>query len=245
MGPAVKNAPYSAVEITENTQTLADGNRIHRESQVPVYRDSEGRVRRETSPDQIMIWDPVANASYLLNPRTQTARKMPLGMNFWTSGPQTAEFGSRTVKFQTAPGNVVTAAGDKMFTRSLDGGAMQVQVLSTEGNPAPKTESLGKQMIEGVNADGTRMTSTLEAGVIGNDRPIVITSENWYSSELQTLVKSVHSDPRMGQEVFQLTNISRVEPPSTLFQVPAEYQIVDQKLPPLPSLPGSRGPGLR
>src|SRR5690349_9030035 len=59
MRPAVKNAPYSAVEVTESTQLLADGNRIHRDVQVPVYRDSEGRVRRENSPDQITIWDPV------------------------------------------------------------------------------------------------------------------------------------------------------------------------------------------
>src|SRR5215472_2176469 len=100
MGPAVKNAPYSAVEVTENTQMLADGNRIHRENQVPVYRDSEGRVRRENSSDQIMIWDPVANASYLLNPRTQTARKMPLGMNFFSAGPKMAAIGyGRTVTF--------------------------------------------------------------------------------------------------------------------------------------------------
>lgn len=240
MGPAVKNAPYSAVEVTENTQMLADGNRIHRENQVPVYRDGEGRVRRENSPDQVMIWDPVANASYLLNPRTQTARKMPLGMNFWSSGPQMAEFG-RTVKFQTGPGNVVTAAGDKMFTRSLDVGAMKLQDLAGEGKAMPKTESLGKQMIEGVNSDGTRTTSTLEAGAIGNDRPIVITSESWYSPELQTLVKSVHSDPRTGDEVFRLTNISRAEPPSTLFQVPAEYQMVEPKLP----ISGGRGPALR
>src|SRR5579872_1351694 len=81
MGPAVKNAPYSAMEVTESTQTLGDGNRIHQETQVPVYRDSEGRVRRENSPDQVMIWDPVTNVSYMLDPKTQTARKLPLGMN--------------------------------------------------------------------------------------------------------------------------------------------------------------------
>src|SRR5579859_7650876 len=81
MGPAVKNAPYSAVEVTESTQMLADGNRIHQETQVPVYRDSEGRVRRENGPDQVMILDPVANVSYMLDPQTQTARKLPLGMN--------------------------------------------------------------------------------------------------------------------------------------------------------------------
>jgi hypothetical protein len=232
MGSAVKNAPYSAVEVTENTQMLGDGNRIHRENQVPVYRDSEGRLRRETSPDQIMIWDPVANTSYILNPRTQTARKMPLGMNYFYSGPQMTKFNTgRTIAFQTGSGITGAPAGDKVFTRSLDGGPMQVQVFGTERKLAPKSESLGKQMIEGVNAEGTRTTTMLDAGAIGNDRPIQISSESWYSTELQTLVKSVHSDPRTGEEVFRLINVSRAEPPSTLFQVPGEYQIVDQKLP--------------
>src|SRR5689334_4222811 len=78
MGRTVKGAPYSGVEISETTQMLADGTRIHNESQMQVYRDSEGRMRRET-PNEITIWDPVANASWLLNPKAQTARKLPMG----------------------------------------------------------------------------------------------------------------------------------------------------------------------
>lgn len=33
------------------------------------------------------------------------------------------------------------------------------------------------------------------------------------------------SDPRMGDTVFQLTNIQRAEPATTLFQVPADYTV--------------------
>lgn len=80
MGPTVKGAPYSGTEITESTQVLGDGTRIHNESETTVYRDSEGRVRRET-PDQITIMDPVTGTSYFLDPKTQTARKVPLGTN--------------------------------------------------------------------------------------------------------------------------------------------------------------------
>src|SRR5579871_6320884 len=79
MGAAVKGAPYSAVEVTETNQVLADGTRIHNEHQVSVYRDSQGRVRRET-PEQITILDPVAGVSYFLNPKKQTATKGPLAM---------------------------------------------------------------------------------------------------------------------------------------------------------------------
>src|SRR5882724_10088461 len=79
MGRTVKGAPYSAVEVSENNQVLADGTRIHNQNQTTVYRDSEGRVRRET-PNQITIMDPVAGVSYFLNPKTQTATKATLSM---------------------------------------------------------------------------------------------------------------------------------------------------------------------
>ena len=71
----VKGAPYSAEQITENTQTLGDGTRIHNEISVKLYRDNEGRVRRET-PDMISIFDPVAGVGYTLNPKTMTGGKM-------------------------------------------------------------------------------------------------------------------------------------------------------------------------
>src|SRR4051794_14025907 len=87
MGKTIKGAPYAGVEVNETTQMLADGTRIHNESQTQVFRDSEGRLRRET-PNEVTIWDPVANASWVLNPKTQTARKLPMG-NFVYSTSRT------------------------------------------------------------------------------------------------------------------------------------------------------------
>ena len=72
-GAVVKGAPYSGEEVNETSQTLADGTRIHRETRTTVYRDSEGRTRRET-PDNITISDPVANVTYLLFPKTMTGQ---------------------------------------------------------------------------------------------------------------------------------------------------------------------------
>src|SRR5436309_9908586 len=74
MGQNVKGSPYSADEVSTSTQVLADGTRIHHESKTTVYRDSEGRMRRET-PEQITIMDPVAGVSYFLNSKTMTAQK--------------------------------------------------------------------------------------------------------------------------------------------------------------------------
>jgi hypothetical protein len=238
MGPSVKGAPYSALETVENTQTLGDGTHINQTSLTMVYRDSEGRLRRET-PDLITIWDPVANVSYSLNPKTQTAMKLPLGLGavaqvmneqrgpngqvmrfvYHAAGVATATAGALPLPPLPPPGGAPT--GDTFFlsTGAMPGlSAMQVKLNS-------KSEPLGQQLIETVNAEGTRTTATIDVGQIGNDRPIQIVTERWYSRELEIAVKMTHSDPRTGQETLQLTNISRVEPTPDLFQVPAGYQI--------------------
>src|SRR6266516_1234674 len=92
-----------------------------------------------------------------------------------------------------------------------------------------QTETLGSQVIEGVRADGTRTTMTIPAGAIGNDQPIQIISERWYSPELQTVVMTKRSDPRMGETTYRLSNISRAEPSRALFEAPADYTVEDSK----------------
>ena len=234
----VKGAPYSADAITETTQTLSDGNRITRKSTASVYRDSEGRTRREETlgaigpwaaggdpPQIISINDPVAGVNYHLDPQAHTAHKLILGKE----GFAYSEIG-------------VPGSADKVYTfrrelpppaAGIAGGAgSTATVTSTLAVPAAKlvkpdakTESLGKQGIEGVTAEGTRSTVTLPAGAIGNERPIESTSERWYSPELQTVVLSKRSDPRFGETVYRLINIQRAEPPATLFLVPPDYSV--------------------
>jgi hypothetical protein len=232
MGPAVKGAPYSAEEVTESTQVLADGTRIHNESKTTVYRDSEGRIRRET-PGQITIWDPVAGTTCFLDPKAQTARKVPVStVATYTARPTGAasststrtEAKTVTVTVNGTSASPGTFAGEKVVVNVIPGGT----ITKTEMQ-AGKKESLGMQTMEGVNAEGSRTTSTIEAGAVGNDRPIQIVSERWYSPDLQTAVVTRHNDPRTGEEVLQLTNIRRGEPGAYLFQVPAGYQVVDQK----------------
>ena len=87
------------------------------------------------------------------------------------------------------------------------------------------TEQLGVQNFEGVDAEGTRTVTTIPADAIGNERPIEIVYERWYSKELQMIVYSKHSDPRFGEQTYRLTNINRSEPDPSLFQVPNSYRI--------------------
>lgn len=91
-----------------------------------------------------------------------------------------------------------------------------------------RTEELGTQNIEGIDAEGSRTITTIPAGAIGNERPIEITYEKWYSRELQLVVMSKHNDPRFGEQTYRLTNIVRSEPDPSLFSPPNGYRLVTE-----------------
>ncbi len=327
----VKGVPFSAIAVNETTQTLSDGNRIVRRTSSSIYRDSEGRTRREQalgsvgpyttvekSPQRVFINDAVAGVNYILDPHAQTAQK--------NSSAQIRMMSTSTVVASSASPSAAAAGGLKLTGAALQGavlrkiqpeyppvakaavaqGSVQVeitvgengQVMSAEvvsghpllrqsaidaarqwqfkptelsgkpvkveglisfnyvldksanTSPPEKTatavpssfsfervpfaggekvelrkEALGKQKIDGVEADGTRSVSTIPAGSIGNERAIEIVSERWFSAELQTVVLTRHSDPRTGESVYRLENINRAEPPANLFQVPADYSV--------------------
>ena len=86
---------------------------------------------------------------------------------------------------------------------------------------------LGTQVIDGINATGKSITHTIPAGTIGNAQPIVDKVEIWTSPDLQVVVLSKRSDPRMGQSTYSLSSIQRSEPDASLFQVPTGYTVED------------------
>jgi hypothetical protein len=253
-GKVVKGAPYSAQAVTETVQTLADGNRIVRKTTAQVYRDSEGRTRRDQTlgsigpyaaagdpPQTYFINDPVTGVNYILDPRTKVARKMAR-MEFKFRSDSKAPGGpgapppprapkegeDHTFVFQTAapppPGGPDLPPGE----------GVTVEFSGHSSKAETKTEKLEARSIEGVQAEGTRTTTTIPAGEIGNEQPIQIVNENWYSPELQVIVMTSHSDPRFGQTTYKLTNIQRGEPAATLFQVPPDYTVKEMP-----------GPGVR
>jgi hypothetical protein len=226
-GSVVKGAPYSAEAVTETTQTLSDGNRIARKTSSPIYRDGEGRTRREqslpaigpwatsgTPPVHVFINDPVSGVNYILESNNKIARKMAVG-KIGTAAGRSANYSFEKID------------AEKMAART-EAGTIRVQSKAVSSAAAPAAEEkLPSQLIEGVQAEGTRSTITIPAGEVGNDRPIQIVSERWYSPELKTVVMSKHSDPRMGETVYKLTGLQRAEPAHSLFEVPADYTVQD------------------
>ena len=274
----VRNAPFSAEAVSESVQTLADGNRIVRSSTSKLYRNSEGRFRREfaggtggmlgslyTYGAGITLFDPVGGFRYSIDPNVRTTRQMvyrphneikivtpPGGRALQT----VLEDGKLNGEIKTVDGRSVMSDKIKEEIRAVVAQAPAAAVRAVAGQVAAvaplvsvngvgdtgmfavgtgqnskwetRTEELGTQNIEGVDAEGTRTITTIPAGAIGNERPIEITYEKWYSKELQLVVMSKHNDPRFGEQTYRLTNIVRSEPDPSLFTPPQGYKLITE-----------------
>jgi len=247
----VKDTPYTAEAVTETVQTLANGNRIVHKTTAQLARDSEGRTRREQTLDVVGPWatggeplklitlnDPVAGVMYHLDPRNNTAVKLPAGKDavppplgtgptfFFESSPD-GQAGSAAVAKVKAEARATVGLAAGGITAAP--GAITSFKMKEPGEV--KSESLGQQTIEGILSTGTRTTRTIAAGAIGNEQPIEVTSETWYSPDLQMVVMSKHNDPQIGETTYKLTNIQRVAPPQSLFEVPANYTVREEDKP--------------
>jgi hypothetical protein len=223
-GDLVTNAPYTANAVEETTQVLGDGNRIVNKSSDFVARDSQGRTRRETtlsrigtmqvdSPKTIFINDPTAHTQYIFTQGGGEATKVIRSEGNWKEGPQIIDL----------RGTLERRMKEKVIVNVQ--GARRESQQSKESSEQVKHEDLGTQTIEGVSAQGKRETVTIPAGQIGNERPIEIVTETWFSPELHTMVLRKHSDPRMGDSTYRLTDIKRNEPDASLFQPPAGTKV--------------------
>lgn len=263
-----RGKPYSAEAVTEFVQVLGDGNRIVRKTSARLFRDAEGRTRREELtehggvPDRnsVVITDPVAGNNFILHAGTRIATKTPGMFARFEAGTIAVQRSNNVVVEQrggepkievfTIPSDTTTAesravplvlpAGQGEATVAVAGGtAGQVTTFTVAGarggargaGPSQVSkEDLGQQQIEGVTANGTRTTTTIPAGAIGNELPITVVSEQWFTPDLDVLVLTRHNDPRVGETTYRLTNISRNEPDRSLFQVPSDYTLQDRPM---------------
>jgi hypothetical protein len=208
--------PYSAVQIMEITQTLANGTKVKLPQQkMLMFRDSQGRTRSEMTvslpmainrpnvpmpvmPTIISISDPVAGFSYVLDSGTKVARR-------------------------------ISVAGMKSNSPS---GLAPIAAAAA----LAKKEPLGTQLIDGFLCDGERATTTYPAGTVGNDQDLISITESWTSQELKVPMMMKMSDPRIGETLTRLTELNRATPDTTLFVVPPEYTIQDQAMQTRPKL---------
>lgn len=246
----VKNSPLSCEEVNESVQTLADGNRIVRKSTGKMYRNSDGRVRREMSGGTggmlgttysmgqgISIASPAAGQLLTTNLRAAKVVEMQSGqaVTVTSAGGELTVAQKRAIeekaKLTPPPAPVALSAqgGHLLSTGPIAvapvmgaGGGVAYTIGGQNSKYDVKTEDLGTRDFEGVSAQGTRRTTTIPADAIGNERPIEIVYERWFSKELGLVVYSKNNDPRFGEQTYRLTNILRAEPDPSLFAIPAK-----------------------
>jgi hypothetical protein len=231
-GKIVTGRPFTAEAVVETDQTLVDGSHVASRQSLTAARDSLGRTYHEeilgtppsgsSAPKAMYISDPVAKVNYFLGP-DHIAHKTPMSL-------AAAQPGAGTVTTNSATSGLVL----QRFTTAYGGGKGPVQTGPLTAQPAQQlapgdvsTEHLGTQLIAGFEADGTRATLTIPAGQVGNQNPLVIVTESWYSQDLGATVLAKHSDPRFGMSSYQLGSVQQAEPPASLFLVPSGYTVVE------------------
>jgi len=193
--PLVSGHPYSA---TAREVTLSpDGAHIDRSHSEMVYRDDQGRTRREPEGGKrVTILDPTAGITYTLDPERKIATKR-------TMAPRAFE-----------PQTRVPAQSP-----------LEIATAQVRSRPNTTVEDLGTQVVNGVSAQGVRVTTVTPIGTIGNDRELKTVVDRWVSPDLHVLVKSVTTDSRSGTFKYDLTNLVLASPDPSLFQVPAGYTV--------------------
>ncbi len=193
----VKGQPFSADTVIEDTRRLFDGTTVTKTIKGAFYRDTAGRTRREQPLETVGGFN-------IVNEKNK---------------PQTLvfinDFAAKTQYFFDLNNSVARKIG-----LGQDGPQRDESKA-----PGAKSDSLGTKTIDGISVEGTRITFELPVGHIGNEKPIQVVTENWYSPELQVMVMSRHLDPLSGEHIFRLVNIKRSEPAADLFTVPASFRI--------------------
>ena len=228
----VKLAPFSATLVNENTQGSAPAT----VATSLIFRDAKGRTRRDRmqlqsnpsspnadqQPQISTINDPVAGFTYALEHGTRLFRR-----SVFRPTPEDSD-DPKTTKRLGVQDSEKAPSSQMLPMPSAWGSGQSLKSGVASSFSKTKTEKLGEREIEGVMAEGTRVTVSVPAGAMENSEPMEIVVERWYSPELKTAILVKRSDPRHGESIYRLTNLKRDEPAATLFVVPKDYKLSDQ-----------------
>jgi hypothetical protein len=201
----VVNAPFSA-EATTVWQPPASSGKASMRATARYFRDSAGRVRVEQS----VVGHGARAQHIILAPDANSRTAYVL------------DAAARTVSTPVPRGLTQMMVGDGGFNQFVLLKSMRrflvffVTPDTVESVNGPSEESLGQSSIAGIPVTGTRFVTRVPGADNGR-------AERWVSPELKLVVYSRSEDARYGILEYQLTNITRSDPPAALFDVPQEY----------------------
>lgn len=201
----VTGKPFFAKDSIEWTRKLEDGSTVTTQLFAVVARDSQGRIYRE-------------RRHFVPANSNQEPRLEEVMVFDPTAGTKTA------CTLATHECSITAYHASTSF-RPLPAGTF------AQGTRHLTREDLGANVIDDLNAIGTRETTYINEGAVGNDRPLVTTREFWYSPDLETNVSVTRQDPTDGTQIIKLIDLSRSEPDAALFEIPTGYAMHDLRRP--------------
>jgi hypothetical protein len=211
----VIDKPFRAEAHCRFVQTLNNGTRVVNETGGIQARDSLGRtyVDGNSGPRKPTIFN---------------VRDPTNGTDMRWQRTSEIEIEALAARGEDQPPNYRIAVVDHFpAVKSAPESAEDEFTCPVEPLEGLECEDLGTKTISGLVAHGVLRHKTVKPGEFGNEGPLVLTSEYWFSRELSIVVSETRNDPRHGDYTMQLENIDRTEPPASLFEVPAGYTIRD------------------
>ncbi len=202
--PPLPDAPFTATVYTKTVRRLDDGNTVTLQNHRTIARDSAGRIYEERR-----LFLPEGDSRP--NAISQIELSDPATHMLVVCQPSAHTCTIRNYFARPSPAPVVPAGPYRNGTGFLT------------------RESLGKKLLNGVEVVGTRESSTTNAGTFGNNRPISVVKEFWYSPVLGINVTEKRQDPRFGDESFTVGDIVLGEPDAGLLKIPPHYQVTDMR----------------
>jgi hypothetical protein len=250
------NLPYSAKSTATWVVPKSDGSVVACTQETLLYRDAEGRTRSEvTHNTQIMTYRDREG-----NSRTWDVTKMyggdkhfvtvadPVeGITFWwTIDEQSAK------KQVTVDRSAPRPPKNPTQTTPAHSGPQEKEPDTIKVSPFTKShiESLGAQTVNGLYAEGYRVTTPVRDPRTGTD--MTATTEEWLSPDLKMVVRKIETDPRSSNENLpqgvvhrtELTDVGRSDPDPELFKLPKGYEVVEssQRVRPASAPPATKEP---
>lgn len=200
--PSLPNAPFTAILNTTWVRRLGDGAEITLKNHRKISRDKLGRIFQER---RILMPDDGKSESGI----SQIEISDPVKQELYICIP--SEHVCQLEVLALPEGSDPSLLGKK---------------------PAgPGLEELGKQTILGLETIGTRQVRVIETGAVGNNQPLLIRREFWYSPQLGINLLSTREDPRFGSQKFEITDLVLDAPDTRLFEPPTDATILDLRKP--------------
>lgn len=204
--PPKAGAPFSFTLVTEWTRPMNNGGNFTLTNERHIVRDSKGRIYQER---------------WILVPKGSKIKS-------WMDIFQITDPDRHTwynCKTETKECNLFRY---DLTTKDNFQPPTSVSGPLSDGTGFRQHEDLGLSSTEGRVTHGYRETTTFNPGVMGNDKPMAVTREFWYSTYLAVNLISIVDEPMTGKQVFTVKELSTAEPDPSFFEVPADYKVIDR-----------------